>query len=315
MPAFREYTFLSTNGTTKINVRRFDPDGPACGIVQIAHGVSEHVSRYDAFMKLLAENGFIALGNDHLGHGASVNSEDELGWFAESDGWNVLVADMRKLHNITCAESPGLPYFLFGHSMGSFLTRTYIIKYPADLSGAVICGTGQQSAALVGAGKAAASTICKLKGTKHRSKLLGGMAFGSYNKSFEPRRTDYDWLTRDESIVDIYLQDPLCGFLPTAGLFRDMMTGIAFISSPENIAKMDKDLPVFFISGDLDPVGENGKGPAKAYAAFKSAGMRDVTIRFYKNCRHELLNELNKDEVQKDVLSWLEARLPGEVSD
>ena len=312
MPRFREYTFLSTNGRTKINVRRFDPDGLPRGIVQIAHGVAEHISRYDGFMRYLAENGFIAIGNDHLGHGLSVQSESELGWFAEEDGWSVVVNDMHKLHDITFAENPGLPYFLFGHSMGSFLTRTYIIKYPAELAGAVICGTGQQSPALVGAGKASANLVCKMKGSKHRSKLLAGMAFGSYNKSFEPRRTDYDWLTRENSIVDEYIADPLCGFMPTAGLFRDMMSGISFITDPENVAKMRKTLPVFFISGDLDPVGENGKGPAKAFHAFKEAGMNDVTIRFYKSCRHELLNETNRDEVMKDILSWLEVRLPGD---
>ena len=306
MSKFREFTFVSSNGQTKINVRRFDPEGAPRGVVQIAHGVAEYIDRYDEFMAFLAEKGFIALGSDHLGHGKSINDSSELGWFAEQDGWDLLVSDMHKLHDIVFAEDPNLPYFLFGHSMGSFLTRTYLIKYPSDLTGAVICGTGQQDAALVGAGEAAAKLVCTLRGSKHRSKLLTGMAFGSYNKEFEPKRTNSDWLSRDTANVDKYEADPLCGFMPTAGLFRDMMGGIKLISDPANIAKMRKNLPVFFISGDKDPVGEDGKGPLKAAELFRQAGMGDVSIKLYPDCRHELLNELNKDEVMGDILGWLE---------
>lgn len=313
MPEFTEYTFASTNGRTKIRVRRCDPDRPAVGVVQIAHGVAEHIERYEGFMRFLAENGYVAVGSDHLGHGASITDESELGWFAENDGWDLIVSDMHRVHDTVFAGDPGVPYFLFGHSMGSFAARTYLIKYPAELDGAIICGTGQQSASLVSTGKATASLICRLRGTKYRSKLLAGMAFGSYNKAFEPKRTNSDWLSRDEAVVDKYEADPLCGYIPTAGLFRDMMGGIEFISKEENLEKMRKDLPVLFISGEMDPVGDNGKGPERACAAFKKAGMKDVSIKLYPDCRHELLNELNKEEVMADVLAWLNARLPTDV--
>lgn len=310
MSKLSETAFTSTNGRTQIRVRKWEPETAPKGVVQIAHGVAEHIERYGGFMRFLADNGFAAAGNDHLGHGKSVNDDSELGFFAEKDGWDLVVGDMKKLHDMLAAEYPGLPIFLFGHSMGSFLARTYIIKYGNDFTGAVICGTGQQSPALVGAGKAAAKLICTFSGPKHKSNMLNTMAFGAYNKGFDTVRTPCDWLSRDETNVDKYIADPLCGFVPTAGLFRDMMTGIAFISDQKNAAKMDPELPVFFIAGDKDPVGENGAGVQRAFEMFRAVGMKDVSIKLYPECRHELLNELNKDEVMADVLEWIEARMP-----
>lgn len=310
MPKFTEFTFPSTNGKTNIRVRRWDPDTEARGIVQIAHGVAEHCERYDEFMSFLAANGFIVCANDHLGHGKSINAESELGFFAEKDGWELVVSDMHKLHDLLSKENPSMPFFLFGHSMGSFLARTYLIKYPDELNGAVICGTGQQSPALVSAGKTMAKLICSVKGAKHHSNMLNNTAFGSYNKGFDTVRTPCDWLSRDEKNVDKYIQDPLCGFVPSAGLFRDMMGGIAFISNSKNAEKMNNDLPVFFIAGAKDPVGENGEGVKRAFEMFRSVGMRDAAIKLYPECRHELLNELNKAEVMDDILYWLNSKMP-----
>lgn len=309
MPTMKEYTFTSSDSKTKIRVRRWDPDGAPRGIVQIAHGVAEHVERYDGFMSYLAENGFIAAANDHLGHGKSVTDKSNRGYFAKEDGWNLVVRDMHKLHDELFSEHPELPFFLFGHSMGSFLARTYIINYPAELSGAVICGTGHQDAALVNAGGAMASLVCKLKGDKHKSKFLNSVAFGSYNNGFKPNRTEYDWLSRDPDIVDKYIADPLCGYITCAGQLRDMMGGIKYITDMNNMVKMRKTLPVFFIAGEKDPVGENGKGVRKACEAFRTVGMEDVSIKLYPECRHEILNELNKDEVMKDVLVWIESKM------
>ncbi len=310
MPKLTEFTFTSTNGRTEIHVRRWDPDSSARGIVQIAHGIAEHAERYDGFMEFLAGNGFIASANDHLGHGGSVTDESELGFFAEHGGWDLAVGDMHKLHDILFTANPTLPFFLFGHSMGSFLARTYIIRYPSELTGAVICGTGQQPPALVGAGSAMARLICSVCGPKHKSGLLNRMAFGKYNSKFVPVRTMFDWLSRDAANVDRYMKDPLCGFVPSASMFRDMMGGIAFISSSDNIGKMRKDLPVLFIAGDKDPVGEDGEGVRRACAAFQDAGMEDIKLILYPECRHELLNELNRDEVMADVLAWMDSKIP-----
>ncbi len=286
-------------------MRRRDPEVPKLGIVQIAHGIAEHSERYLPFMDFLAENGFIAVANDHLGHGRSVVSDDDIGCFAERGGWNLAVRDMKWLHDTLKSEYPELPYYLFGHSMGSFLTRTYLIDHPDDLAGAVICGTGQQSRALVKSGLAMARAISAVKGASYRSRMLAAAAFGSYNKAFEPRRTDYDWLTRDTDIVDTYIADPLCGFLPSAGLFRDMMSGMDYITRKKNLTAMNKDLRVLFISGALDPVGENGEGAKRAYSSFVKAGLKDVSLRIYADCRHELLNGPDRAEVMDDVLAWL----------
>ena len=310
MSVFSDYTFLSTNGKTSIHVRRYTPDGALRGIIQIAHGVAEHVERYDAFAAFLAENGFLVVANDHLGHGQSVAHPEDLGFFGEENGWQLPVGDMHKLYELTHAEHPELPYFLFGHSMGSFLARTFIIQYPEALTGAIICGTGQQSALMVAGGKLLGKMEMNKHGARYKSEKLNGIAFGSYNNGFAEHRTDYDWLSRDNAVVDKYIEDPLCGFVPSAGLFYDMMTGIQFIGSAKNIAKMNKSLPVFLIAGDKDPVGENGKGVAKVNSLFLRSGMSDVTMKLYPDCRHEILNELNKDEVMRDVLNWIVSKLP-----
>ena len=310
MSVFSDYTFLSNNGKTNIHVRRCTPDGAVRGIVQITHGIAEHVERYDGFAQFLSAHGFLVVANDHLGHGQSITSDADLGFFAEARGWDLVVSDMHKLYEMTHAEFRNVPYFLFGHSMGSFLARTYIIRYPDDLCGAIICGTGQQSALIVAGGKMMGNMESRKNGPRYKSEKLNAMAFGSYNKGFAEHRTDYDWLSRDNAIVDKYIADPLCGFIPSAGLFTDMMTGLQFIGKQENIARMNKSLPVFLIAGEKDPVGENGKGVRRVNDMFIKAGMKDVSMKLYPECRHEILNELNKEEVMQDILDWLSRKLP-----
>ena len=216
--------------------------------------------------------------------------------------------DIRSLHDKTAAKYPGKPYFIFGHSMGSFLTRTYLIRFRTGLDGAVISGTGHQSPALVSAGKVMSAIDIRRNGSMHKSDFLNKMAFGTYNDKFENPRTSSDWLSRDEAAVDLYNEDPLCGFVPTAGLLHDMMNGIAFVIQPKNIARMKKDLPILFVSGDCDPVGEQGRGVIRAYKCFLKAGMKDVTMKLYHGGRHEMLNETNRAEVYEDVLSWLNSK-------
>ena len=206
---------------------------------------------------------------------------------------------------VVAERFPGKPYILFGHSMGSFLARTYLIQYKSGLDGAIISGTGQQSRALVTGGRLMSALEMRRHGATYKSTLLNNMAFGSYTKKLGHVRTPSDWLSRDESVVDQYIEDPLSGFVPSAGLLHDMMEGIEFISKPKNIAKMKKDLPILFFSGDCDPVGEQGRGVTRAYKAFRKAGMTSVTMKLYHGGRHEMLNEINKDEVYQDILHWL----------
>lgn len=303
-----EFTFKSSDLFTDIHVHEWIPDCDLNGVVQISHGVNEYVERYSDFARYLASKGFVVVGNDHLGHGQSVFSPDELGFFAYNNGWEKVVMDIEKLRKITAEKHPDIPYFILGHSMGSFLLRTHLIEYPdSDIYGAIISGTGQQPKAMITAGRLLSEAVMHREGKKHRSKLVNDTAFGSYNKKFEPKRTDFDWLSRDENVVDNYVDDPFCGakILPTVSLFRDMMGGLAFIQNKENLQKMNTELYAFFMSGSMDPVGDYGVGVIKSYSSFREAGLKNVSYKLYPEGRHEMLNEINKSEVYNDILNWL----------
>lgn len=305
MARMTESTFLSADGKTSLYCREYLPESEPVGIVQLVHGIAEHIARYDSFATFLADNGYIVVCHDQLGHGKSITDPDSIGFFSEENGWEKAVQDIHTLHDATAAKYPGKPYFLFGHSMGSFLARTYLIRFRSGLDGAVISGTGQQSALLVSGGKAISALEIRRHGPRYKSELLNKMAFGSYNDKLGTVRTACDWLSRDPETVDKYVADPLCGFVPSAGLLNDMMGGIAFISRQKNVDRMKRDLPVLFMSGDCDPVGEQGKGVIRAYKAFLKAGLTDVTMKLYHGGRHEMLNETNRQEVYQDVLNWL----------
>lgn len=309
MPSFQDFYFQSSTGRTSIHALKCVPDGKPRAVVQIAHGIAEHIDRYRPFMEFLADNGFVAAGNDHLGHGKSIRVPEEQGFFAEKDGWWRVVDDMDKLHGIMSKEYPELPYVLFGHSMGSFLTRTYLIKHPDRYDAVILSGTGHQSPALVLGGNAAASVMAKLNGAMGDGAKLDSLAFGTYLSKIENPRTKFDWLSRDTEQVDKYIADPLCGFVGKIGLYRDMMQGIKFITSEKNIAQMNKEKPVYFMSGDGDPVGDYGKGVERAYKAFCNAGLHDVFMRLYPGGRHEMLNETNKEQVYQDILNWLNEKI------
>lgn len=309
MPSFQDFYFQSSTGRTSIHALKCVPDSKPRAVVQIAHGIAEHIDRYRPFMEFLADNGFVVAGNDHLGHGKSIRVPEEQGFFAEKDGWWRVVDDMDKLHDIMSNEYPELPYVLFGHSMGSFLTRTYLIKHPDKYDGVILSGTGHQSPALVLGGNAAASVIAKLSGAMGDGAKLDSLAFGTYLNKIENPRTKFDWLSRDTEQVDKYIADPLCGFVGKIGLYRDMMQGIKFITDKKNIAQMNKEKPVYFMSGDGDPVGDYGKGVERAYKAFCDAGLHDVFMRLYPGGRHEMLNETNKEQVYQDILSWLNEKI------
>ena len=228
-----------------------------------------------------------------------------------SEARDYVVADMVKLHDRISGEYPGLPHIMFGHSMGSFLTRTYIIKHPDKYDAAILSGTGQQAKALVLGGYAAAAASVKLYGPRKIGDKLNDLAFGAYTKGIENPRTSFDWLTRVDSEVDKYIADPLCGFVTTVSLFRDMMGGVKFITNQKNINTMSKTQPIYFMSGDRDPVGDYGKGVDRAYKAFCKAGLHDVMMRLYPGGRHEMLNEENKYQVYKDITAWLDDKLSG----
>lgn len=241
-----------------------------------------------------------------MGHGQSIGEEGTQGYF--EGGWFNAVDDSVMLMRYMRDEFPGTPYILLGHSMGSFMARTILCKYPElDLAGAIICGTGWQPRAALPALIKVVDAICRKTGEKNPSEKLDKLIFGGYNQKIANPRTTKDWLTRDEKIVDEYIADPLCGFVATTGLLRDMLTGILYIEQPENLAQMNRKLPVWFIAGGEDPVGSFGKGVVQAANAFTKMGMQHVDVQIYPGCRHEIHNELNRDEVYADVAGWIAA--------
>ncbi len=296
--------FYDSCGAGKIHVCRWTPECEPKAVLQIVHGIAEFVERYDNFARYMNSKGYIVVAEDHMGHGKSIGENGVLGYF--HGGWFTGVADTYKLMRDTMSEFPALPYILFGHSMGSFMTRTILCDHPdSGIAAAIICGTGWQPAFALPAVIKFVEGLCKKTGEKTPSDKLQQLIFGSYNKKITSPRTKNDWLTRDNAIVDEYTAHPLCGFTPACGLLRDMMKGICHVERSDNLAKMQKQLPVFFIAGSEDPVGPYGKGVEKAAKAFKKAGMNNVSLKLYPGCRHEILNELNKQEVYDDICAWL----------
>ena len=309
MANFKEFSYLSKDGQHRCAASLWTPEeGAPRAVVQIVHGVAEYAGRYDRFARYLADHGFAVCGEDHLGHGKTVD-DNKYGYFGKKDGWTLVTADVRQLRVLMGEQFPGVPYFLLGHSMGSFLARTYLCQYPGTVDGCILSGTGQEKPALVAAGKAVASMICATRGPETVSKLIDKLSLGAYNDQFKPTRTTADWICRDEAVVDAYLQDPFCTFKPTAGMFRDMMGGLQYISSEKALSQMDPRTPVYLFSGDQDPVGSNGEGVKKVYGFFKDHGTADLTMKLYPGGRHEMLNEINRGEVYADVLAWLERHL------
>ena len=300
----REDFWFASKGAGKIHGCRWIPEGETKAVMQIVHGIAEFIERYDDFANFLNRQGIAVVAEDHMGHGQSVNGGGVRGYF--SGGWFAAVEDTMVLLRGTRAAYPDIPYILFGHSMGSFMARTILCKYPdSGISAAVICGTGWQPPALLPPVIALIDQVCKKSGEDKPSALLQKLVFGSYNSRVEHPRTQFDWLTRDAKQVDAYIANPMCGFTASAGLLRELMKGIAYIEKPENLAAMNKDLSVFFISGGDDPVGNYGKGVRKTAEAFRKAGMKHVTTRIYPLCRHEILNEINKEEIYEDVAQWI----------
>ncbi len=277
----------------------------AKAIVSIAHGMAEHKERYEEFASFLAENGYAVFVHDHLGHGESVENDDYLGFFGEEDGWKNLVNDCKTVIRYAREIFEGRPVVLFGHSMGSFVARAYTKLFDLDLDAAVFCGTSGANPA-AGIAVKLADAVARSKGNLYRSELINTLAFGTYNKKFKPQRTAFDWLTSDNEIVDKYVADKYCGFLFTACGFRDLFSVLRYVSNKNWYTGVRKNLPILIVSGDADPVGEYGNGVKQVVADLKKTGHNDVEFILYKGMRHEILNEVERSDVMKDVLDWLD---------
>lgn len=301
--SLREKRFPSATGLCDIRYRMWIPEDPHAAL-QITHGMAEHIDRYDDFARFMAENGVLVYGMDIAGHGKSVKADGVLGYFGEKNGWDAVLQDMRTLRDIVKSEFPGLPYILMGHSMGSFLARTYAGRDGTDFDAFIFSGTAGTNPVL-GIGMWLAKREIRKTGGDKPSMTLYKMSFGSYNKAFQPNRTENDWLSRDEAQVDRYVADEKCGFPFTACAMYDVFTGLKEISDKDWASRVPNK-PILLIAGACDPVGNNGKGVRQVHARLVKAG-RSAEMKLYDGARHEVLNEINKTEVYNDVLLFVDA--------
>jgi alpha-beta hydrolase superfamily lysophospholipase len=305
-----EFTIESRDGKkTAIHCVKWIPDGQPVCILQIVHGMAEYAERYEPFAKWLCDRGFLVTGDDHLGHGKTAVKREDLGYFCETDPATVVVRDVHRLKKTVQAQYPGVPIFILGHSMGSFIVRNYICRYGTGIQGAIIMGTGMTPKGLLKLTLGIASIQEKIYGSHHISESLNKLAFSSYNKQIPNPRTSFDWLSVNEENVDKYIADDLCGNTFTVNGFRTLFELIYRLHLPEYLNKMPKDLPVLFISGSEDPVGNYGAAVKGEYDRYTNElGMNDVTLKMIEGSRHEILNEKNHEEVYEYVLEWIRVR-------
>ena len=301
-----DFKFL-TKDNAEIYVYKWLPDEgkKIRAVLQIVHGMAEHGARFDEFADFLTKNGLAVYADDHRGHGKTACSQDNIGFFAEKDGWNLVVSDEVELTQIIKKENPFLPVFLFGLSMGTFIIRDYIMTNGRFVEGVILSGTSSDPGIMAYFGKLIALWQIRHHGFNVKSPLLDKLSFGKFNSYFKPNRTPFDWLSANEENVDRYIADPYCGSVFSAGFFYDLIYGVKKVNLFKNIKKVPKSLPIFLISGHKDPVGNLTKGVIKVYKDYKKSGIIDLNYKFYNGLRHEILNETNRHEVYKDIMDWL----------
>lgn len=304
-------SYKSNDRKSHISAQYFLPESPPSAILQVIHGVSEHIGRYGALANNLTAGGIAVAGNDHLGHGGSM-ADGKKGYFSEKDGWTHVCRDALSFTGKLIDEYPGTPLFILGHSMGSFITRTLMINgLPDNVRGIILTGTGHQSPLITIPGKMFAGLEYNRSGKNgwSSSKRIEKLAFGAYNKRFSPNRTTHDWISSDNSEVDIYLNDELCGFPPSTGLFIDMLDGLDFIRKQKNINGINKNTPILMMSGEEDPVGNMGRGVQKVYRSYKKAGVMDIQLVLFPGSRHEIFHDKSKYEATNRLYEWINSNI------
>ncbi|MCR4895987.1 MAG: lysophospholipase [Lachnospiraceae bacterium] len=305
-----DFFYDSRDGENKIHAVRWTPDeGEVKGIFQIVHGMAEYIDRYEDLAAFMTEKGWVVIGEDHLGHGKSIPVGGTPGYFCKVDPATVVVRDVHRLKKLTQEMYPGVPIVLLGHSMGSFIARNYISRYGTGIQAAIIMGTGMQPRGLIKVSKAMVAVQKLFLGEKHVARALNNMGFGAYNKRIENPRTDFDWLSVNQKNVDKYMMDPLCGFVFTLNGFGTLFELIDRLYDKNNLAKVPNDLPLLYVSGAEDPVGDYGKAPGLAMESLKEMGVKDMTVKIYPGDRHEILNEDDKDTVKEDLYQWIMSKV------
>ncbi len=301
-------TFPSTSGLCRCRYYMYLPEKPRAAVL-LSHGMCEYIQRYREFAEFLCDNGIALCGNDHIGHGNSVSDPDMLGYFGETGGYMCMVKDLHRMKLIMEKKFPGIPHFLIGHSMGSFIARIYLSRFADRWDGAVIMGTagGVTGSAPL---RRLLEVLCHTKDSRFRPEFSRKLAFGVFNLRTENRRTPNDWLSRVDENVDKFNADPLCNFTFTVAGFKDLLNALMCANSRSVIENTPTDLPILFLSGSMDPVGEYGAGVRAACMKYLEHGCI-VNIRIYPGARHELLFELNREEVLRDILNYLNKRISG----
>jgi alpha-beta hydrolase superfamily lysophospholipase len=326
----RETYISSSNGRDRLHVVVWEPAGEKKAVLQISHGMVEYIERYDDFARYMASHGIVVAGNDHLGHGKTARNSDELGYMAAYDASRTMVSDLHRVTVCLKRAYEGLPFFLLGHSMGSFLARRYMTEYGYDsrypsenirkssIDGFICLGTGSQPGAALKTANLVYRLERAIRGEKYRSKLMMLLAFGTYQIGIPAvtrvdgklrRKSTKDWLSRDTKKVDTYMANPFCSFSFTLKGYKTLFDTIDFIQKENNIARIPKKLPVLFVSGNRDPVGHHGKDVRKLYRKYLSDVSNDVTCILYRGARHEVLHEIEYQKAYDDILKWIKYRL------
>ena len=300
-----EFNYMSSNGSTLIHCIKWIPDNPI-GVIQIVHGITEHIGRYEEFASYMANLGYIVVGNDHLGHGKSIINDKPKMYIGKLGSWDYLVKDIHTLYELI-SEEYKLPTYLIGFSLGSFVSRHYLIDYNPNYQKVILVGTGIQPGLVLNILKMIVKGEVKKIGEENTSKFIKDLSFGTYNKQIKDTKTDCDWLTSSEEEINKYLNDPLVGKDITGSLFYELLDGMIYTSKLSNIKKM-KDLPILLLSGLDDPVGSKGSGVKKLESIYKKNNI-DVSIRLYEGKRHDLFHETNKLEVFKDIEEYIKKEL------
>ena len=301
-----ELYYNSRDGIHKIHAVRYIPDGEIRYIVQIIHGMEEHIGRYEEFAVFLCEHGILVSGNDHLGHGKSINSDEELGYFCDKDQLTVVVRDIHRLKKMNQEKYPQIKTFILGHSMGALILQNYLLHYSTGIDGCIICGTASHNNIEVLGGKILLRLLALFGGWHRKSKFAEGIVNGNANARIDNPRTPSDWLCHDEMIVDKFVADPRCGFTFSINGLYLLIDALGHINNKKQRENIDKNLSIRFISGTQDPVGNYTKGVNRAFSQYKDARIVNLDLILYDGMRHEVLNEVGRGKVYRDVLEYFD---------
>lgn len=302
-----DFKFKSADGVTDIHCVKWGVKNPKA-ILQVAHGMSEFIERYEEFAKYFNEKGILVVGNDHIGHGASIAKDKAPMYFGGENSWGCVVDDLFTLYERTKKEYPDIPYYVFGLSLGSFLMRALIINYTEGIDGAILVGTSKATKLEIMLGKFMAERERKKYGDDVTTDTINDLTFGTYNKKFSPTKTEMDWLCSNEEALDAFLADKRRGKSFTVGLFRELLNVMSYSGDMNNINKMNKTMPILLMSGEKDPVGGFTKSIKKLEEAYKKCGIKDVELKIYPELRHDILNEIGREKVFDDISAWIEEK-------